>query len=115
MKICICDDEKDFIHNFQLLLKQYSKKHKNINQFNSFENENDLLSYFYSQNDIDILFLDIKFQTYSGIEIAKKMKEDNVDIKAIMKYTGITKEEIEKIDITYKTRESACEKPTQNN
>lgn len=37
MKICICDDEKDFIHNFQLLLKQYSKKHKNINQFNSFE------------------------------------------------------------------------------
>lgn len=24
-------------------------------------------------------------------------------------------EEIEKIDITYKTRESACEKPTQNN
>ena len=28
MKICICDDEKDFIHNFQLLLKQYSKKHK---------------------------------------------------------------------------------------
>ena len=57
MKICICDDEKDFIHNFQLLLKQYSKKHKNINQFNFFENENDLLSYFYSQNDIDILFL----------------------------------------------------------
>ena len=57
MKICICDDEKDFIHNFQLLLKQYSKNHKNINQFNSFEN--DLLSYFYSQNDIDILFLDI--------------------------------------------------------
>ena len=62
MKICICDDEKDFIHNFQLLLKQYSKKHKNINQFNSFENENDLLSYFYSQNDIDILFLDIKLR-----------------------------------------------------
>ena len=31
------------------------------------------------------------------IEIAKKMKEDNVDIKAIMKYTGLTKEEIEKI------------------
>ena len=28
MKICICDDEKDFIHNFQLLLKQYSKKQK---------------------------------------------------------------------------------------
>ena len=50
----------------------FLKKHKNINQFNSFENENDLLSYFYSQNDIDILFLDIKFQTYSGIEIAKK-------------------------------------------
>ena len=60
LHIAICDDEKDFIHNFQLLLKQYSKKHKNINQFNSFENENDLLSYFYSQNDIDILFLDIK-------------------------------------------------------
>ena len=33
MRIAICDDEKDFIHNFQLLLKQYSKKQKNINQF----------------------------------------------------------------------------------
>ena len=31
------------------------------------------------------------------IEIAKKMKEDNIDIKAIMKYTGLTKEEIEKL------------------
>ena len=31
------------------------------------------------------------------IEIAKKMKEDNVDIKAIIKYTGLTKEEIEKL------------------
>lgn len=78
MKICICDDEKDFIHNFQLLLKQYSKKHKNINQFNSFEN--DLLSYFYSQNNIDILFLDIKFQTYSGIEIAKKIRGINPSV-----------------------------------
>ena len=30
MKICICDDEKDFIHNFQLLLKQYSKKAQKV-------------------------------------------------------------------------------------
>ena len=29
--------------------------------------------------------------------IAKKMKEDNVDIEKIIKYTGLTKEEIEKI------------------
>ena len=56
-------------------MKQYSKKQKNINQFNFFENEDDLLSYFYSQNDIDILFLDIKFQSYSGIEIAKKIRD----------------------------------------
>ena len=33
-----------------------------------------------------------------GIEaVAKKMKEDNIDIKAIMKYTGLTKEEIDKL------------------
>ena len=31
------------------------------------------------------------------INIAKKMKNDNVDIKTIAKYTGLTKEEIEKI------------------
>ena len=77
MKICICDDEKNFIHNFQLLLEQYSKKHKPIHHFNFFENEADLLSYFDSHNDIDILFLDIKFQTYSGIEIAKKIRDIN--------------------------------------
>ena len=29
--------------------------------------------------------------------LAKKMKEDNVDIEKIIKYTGLTKEEIEKI------------------
>lgn len=56
MKICICDDEKDFIHNFQLLLEQYFKKRKTIHHFNFFENEEDLLSYLDSQNDIDILF-----------------------------------------------------------
>lgn len=49
MKICICDDEKDFIHNFQLLLEQYFKKRKTIHHFNFFENEEDLLSYLDSQ------------------------------------------------------------------
>ena len=29
--------------------------------------------------------------------LAKKMKEDNVDIEKIIKYTGLTKEEIEKL------------------
>ena len=29
--------------------------------------------------------------------LAKKMKEDNVDIKKIIKYTGLTKEEIEEL------------------
>ena len=80
MNICICDDEKDFIHSFQLLLKQYSNNHKNISRFNFFENEYDLLSYFDSQNDIDILFLDIKFQTYNGIEIAKKIRDINPSV-----------------------------------
>lgn len=80
MKICICDDEKDFIHNFQLLLEQYFKKRKTIHHFNFFENEEDLLSYLDSQNDIDILFLDIKFQTYSGIEIAEKIRAINPSV-----------------------------------
>ena len=30
--------------------------------------------------DIDILFLDIKFQTYSGIEIAKKIRGINPSV-----------------------------------
>ena len=33
----------------------------------------------------------------SKIEFAKKMKEDNENIEKIIKYTGLTKEEIEKI------------------
>lgn len=31
------------------------------------------------------------------IEIAKKMKENNIDIETIIKCTGLTKEEIEKL------------------
>ena len=31
------------------------------------------------------------------IEIAKKMKKDNIDIETIIKYTNLTKEEIEKL------------------
>ena len=31
------------------------------------------------------------------IEIAKKMKEDNIDIETIIKYTNLTKDEIEKL------------------
>ena len=33
----------------------------------------------------------------SKIEFAKKMKEDNESIEKIIKYTGLTKEEIEKL------------------
>jgi DNA repair protein RadC len=30
-------------------------------------------------------------------EIAKRMKKDGIDVKTIEKYTGLTKEEIEKL------------------
>ena len=33
----------------------------------------------------------------SKIEIAKKMLKDKLDIEVIMNYTGLTKEEIEKL------------------
>ena len=81
MKICICDDEKDFIHNFQLLLKQYSKKHKNINQFNSFENEY-----------IETYNRNILFHLTSGSEItgheSLKAYEDKLDERFYRCHTG---------------------------
>ena len=35
----------------------------------------------------------------SKIEIAKSMLKDKLDIESIIKYTGLTKEEIEKLEI----------------
>lgn len=77
MKLCICDDENNFINHFKALLDRYSNETKNIFDFISFTSGNQLLSYCEQKNDIDILFLDIRMQASNGVEVAEKIRNYN--------------------------------------
>lgn len=83
MKLCICDDEKNFIIHFKTLLDRYCDETKNMFDFISFTSGNQLLSYCTQKNDIDILFLDIRLQTSNGIELAEKIRNYNRQILII--------------------------------
>ena len=74
MKLCICDDENNFINHFKALLDRYSNETKNIFDFISFTSGNQLLSYCEQKNDIDILFLDIRMQASNIVAQLSRQK-----------------------------------------
>ena len=72
IKIAICDDE-DFMLN--MLYEKISSffNHKNIKvNISSFSGGKDLLN---SNNNLDIIFLDIKMDKLDGFETAKKLRD----------------------------------------
>ncbi|NMM65016.1 response regulator transcription factor [Clostridium sp. P21] len=79
-KIAICDDEilqrLDTTNKLKNVLKHFNFDYE-IEEFNSGEN---LL---YSKSYFDIIFLDIKMNKLSGIDTAKKLRENNNNSKII--------------------------------
>lgn len=74
MKIAFCDDDKEYLEEIRRNVEAILSE-QNINaQFDLFSNSSELYN---CDGFYDMTFLDIEMETYSGIEVAKKLKTIN--------------------------------------
>ncbi len=74
--VTICDDEPLFLEEISKLLNEILSKKSIAYSLVSFNNDNDLLSYFEkNMNDCDLLLLDILISKDKGIEIASRLRK----------------------------------------
>lgn len=81
MKIAICDDEKQLRSTILGLIEPHfaSKSEYFISEFSCGE---ELIKYYESEKDFDIIFLDIEMKEKNGIETAREIRK--IDKKAII-------------------------------
>jgi len=78
--IAICDDEQEFINDIRKHLKQYSSEHGLTFEIYEFCSGADILS---SKIVFDIAFLDIEMKDINGIEVGRKLQNENPDLVLI--------------------------------
>lgn len=80
MVIAICDDEQEFINDIRKHLKQYSSEHGLTFEIYEFCSGADILS---SRIVFDIAFLDIEMKDINGIEVGRKLQNENPNLVLI--------------------------------
>lgn len=80
MKIAICDDEIEYINDVERHLKEYFSNHGLSYTLFKYDNGVALLN---SDNDFDIVFLDIEMPDINGIELGKRLQTANPDLVLI--------------------------------
>lgn len=77
MKISIVEDEKEFSDTLLDYLSRYKKENNFSCSVEIFESAE---SYLESNQNFDVIFLDINLKGMTGIELAKKIRESNTNI-----------------------------------
>lgn len=80
MRTAICDDEIKYINDIERHLNQYFSEHGLSFNLLKYDNGIDLLN---SDNNFDIVFLDIEMPDINGIELGKKLQNANPDLVLI--------------------------------
>ena len=74
MKIAICDDEQYWVKEIENNLRDIFSEENMQTDFDVYTDSAELSS---SDKFYDMAFLDVEMDTYSGIEVAKKLKANN--------------------------------------
>ena len=74
MKIAICDDERNWINALKLLLDEYFFNRHIEYYLTAFTDGFELLE---RQNEFDIIFMDYQMSSLNGIEVSRKIREQN--------------------------------------
>ena len=76
LKIAVCDDEKNIVEKIKCDIFSYPEKC----EIDGFYSGEELLL---SQKNYDIIFLDIDMKGMNGIEVAKRLREEDKNVKII--------------------------------
>lgn len=74
MRVAICDDEKKYVDEIEKSVKTILLEKNITAQFDLFSDSAEI---FNCSNFYDMVFLDIEMEPYSGIDVAKKLKQIN--------------------------------------
>lgn len=83
MKIAICDDEKRDIKRLVSLLEKYSEDKKMDVSIYTYETASDLIAAM-SENEWDIIFLDINMEGMDGLSLASRIREKDEEVPIIL-------------------------------
>lgn len=77
MRVAICDDEQTFVNEISNIVEPFFTKNAIMYTIDTYRDSNKM---YHCDCFYDIVFLDIKMEPYSGLKIAKKLKENNPNI-----------------------------------
>ena len=84
MNIAICEDEEIYQQMLLEKLKKYQEKFHGKLKIEWFKSGEELLEiYRYSSHRFDVLFLDIKLEGLSGMEVAKKIRKMDQQVELV--------------------------------
>lgn len=81
LKIAVCDDNKvdqDYVID---LLREYANENGVILEIQTFISAEQFLFQYAEEKDYQIIVLDIEMEKMNGVELAKKLREDNKEIQ----------------------------------
>ena len=83
MRIAICDDEKRDIKRLVSLLEKYSEDKQMDVSIYTYETASDLIAAM-SENEWDIIFLDINMEGMDGLSLAGRIREKDEEVPIIL-------------------------------
>lgn len=81
--ITICDDEKSEINYLTLLLQKWMEQSKITARISTFVSAESFLFSYPDNKDCDIILLDIQMDRMNGVELARRLREDNRAVQII--------------------------------
>lgn len=76
-KIAICDDDKNQINHISSLVTKWGTESGHTCEIHTFTSAEAFLFAYEEEKDFDILLLDVEMGEISGVELARRIREDN--------------------------------------
>jgi len=82
-KIVICDDEEQDIRYISSIVGRWSREKRVTVDMEAFPSAESFLFYYAGHKDIDILLLDIEMKAMNGVELARRIRQENDAVQII--------------------------------
>ena len=76
-RFAICDDERKQIEDVEAILLQWGRQRGHVCQISAFPSGEAFLFFFFLDRAYDILLLDVKMKDLSGIDLARRIRQED--------------------------------------